>query len=161
MRSESAGAPRDGVICSDLATKNSRRMHKGGNSAKGRSEVMHICEWVQSFKPWVTLVFLLCIFRHSEGSPKQMHCKAETYCHINRDCPSPTEILILLIWLWIYFDCFFFFVYICSLWSFLSFCALAFIGFLLLSKDAFFMISCFFFNCNWLIGNATPGFCFS
>ena len=32
----------------------------------------------------------------------------------------------------------------CSLWTFLSFWALAFVGFLFLSRDAIFMLSCFF-----------------
>ena len=37
----------------------------------------------------------------------------------------------------------FFFVCVCSHWDFISFEALAFVGFLIFSKDAFFMLSCF------------------
>ena len=62
-----------------------------------------------------------------------------TVCHANYDCLSSTKFLILLIWPRIIL-----FVYVSSLCTFLSFCELAFVGFLLLSKGVFFYIILFF-----------------
>ena len=56
-----------------------------------------------------------------------------TVCHANRDCMFSKEFLILLIWSWMHSSYSFF-------PSLLSFSALAFIGFPLLPKDAFFML---------------------
>ena len=64
-----------------------------------------------------------------------------TVCHANRDCLSSAVFLILLIWPGMYYYLSF---WCSSLWAFLSFCTLAFVGFLLLHKDAFFMLSHFF-----------------
>ena len=43
---------------------------------------------------------------------------------------------------WFDFECLLFAM--CSLWAFLCFCTFAFVGFLLVTKDAIFMLSCFF-----------------
>ena len=50
-----------------------------------------------------------------------------------------------------------FLINMCSLWAFLSFCALAFVGFLLWSRDNIFMLSHFFSNYKWLPWNSTLG----
>ena len=60
----------------------------------------------------------------------------------NRDCRSSMEFLILLIWPLMY-SCCSFFIGVSSLRTFLSFCTLTFVEFLLLSKDVFFYIVSF------------------
>ena len=51
----------------------------------------------------------------------------------------------------------YYFWYVQVLWTLFSFCALTFVGFLLLSKDAFFHVISFFLNCYWLLWNSTFG----
>ena len=55
--------------------------------------------------------------------------------------------LILSIWPWIYSFCSFWYVIVSSLCAFVSFCALIFIGFLSLHKDAFSRYLVFSLNC--------------
>ena len=69
-----------------------------------------------------------------------------TVCHTNCNCSFSTKFLILLIWPWIKSYCSFLYVLVSSLWTFLSFCTLAFVRFPLLSKAAFLMLSCFSFT---------------
>ena len=66
---------------------------------------------------------------------------------------SPTLLFYLLIKPWMYFSSSFWYVLTISL-SFLSFYTLAFVGFLILSKDAFFHVV---FLCYWLPGSSTFG----
>ena len=66
-----------------------------------------------------------------------------TVCHANCGCLFSTELLILLIWPLMYSNFSFSCVLISSFWAFLSFCKLAFVEFLFLSKDAFFKLSPF------------------
>ena len=66
-----------------------------------------------------------------------------TDCHTFRDCLSSIELLILSIWPWMYSNYSFWYVLVSSFRA-LSFCTLAFVGFLLsLSKDAFLKLSRF------------------
>ena len=61
-------------------------------------------------------------------------------------CSSP-EFIILLIWPWVYSDFSIWYVLVRSILTSQSFCTLAFVGFLLLSKDAFFLkLSCFSYH---------------
>ena len=66
-----------------------------------------------------------------------------TVCHAIHDCLSSTKFLILLIWTWKYYFRSFWYVFVSSLCAFLSFCTLAFVGFLLLHKDTVFTLSHF------------------
>ena len=71
-----------------------------------------------------------------------------TVCHTIQDCLSSTKFLILLIWSWMYSVCSFKYALVSSLCAFLSFWALALVGFLLLHRDAIFILSHFFLTAN-------------
>ena len=83
-----------------------------------------------------------------------------TIFHTIHDCLSSTEFLILFIWPWMYSSCSYL-VCVSSLWAFLSFCILAFVGFLSLSNNAIFILCHFFLTTCWPPWNATFGSWFS
>ena len=82
-------------------------------------------------------------------------------CHANRDYLSSIDFLISSIWPWMYSNYSSWYVLVSSLWAFLCLCVFIFVGFYLLSKDAFFRkVILFCPKCLWLPQNSTFGFCF-
>ena len=67
-----------------------------------------------------------------------------TVCSAIFDGLSSQEFLILLVWPWLYYNCSFWYLFVSSFRDFLSFCVLAFVELLLLSKDVFFNYHAFF-----------------
>ena len=89
---------------------------------------------LEMFFPHVYSFFLTSSFLFNPGGDLPF---TQFICHAVRDCLS-TEFLTVLIWPWMYSICSFWYVLISSFCAFLSFWALALVGFLLLHRDAVF-----------------------